>query len=270
MNEKIIRVFPRRTKWTPSDALAFVGDPSLFRPEDFPVKVSVTFTWDIPEAERLYKAWKVYYSDVEMGGPALGDRGGKFSPGLFVEPGRVVTSRGCIRSCAHCFVPEREGTIRELEIKDGWDVFDNNLLACSREHVEKVFNMLSKQKKGAVLSGGLDVRLFNSWHVELLRKIRISDIFFAYDQPGIEEELKRVVDLISWIPEWKRRCYVLIGYPGDSLSAAEERLRWTYKNGLLPFPMVYRDKSERQVIGRPWVELRGWWVRPSNYRRKKT
>jgi len=54
---KAIRVFPRRTKWTPADDLAFVGDPPLpgFRPADpqTPVRVSVAFTWDLDEANRL-------------------------------------------------------------------------------------------------------------------------------------------------------------------------------------------------------------------------
>ena len=52
----MIRVFPRRTKWTPDDELAFVGDPPLFRPKERVVNISVTFTWDLPEANRLQRA----------------------------------------------------------------------------------------------------------------------------------------------------------------------------------------------------------------------
>jgi hypothetical protein len=70
----MIRVFPRRTKWTPNDELAFVGDPPLFRPSIQPVFISCCFTWDISEAQRLFKAWNQYYPDVMIGGPA---RGGK-------------------------------------------------------------------------------------------------------------------------------------------------------------------------------------------------
>ncbi len=51
----MIRVFPSRTQWTPTDDMAFVGEPPLFRPPDrhIPVRVSVTFTWHKPEAERI-------------------------------------------------------------------------------------------------------------------------------------------------------------------------------------------------------------------------
>ena len=46
--KRTIRVFPRQTAMTPTDELAFVGDPplSLWRPSADEVHVSVTFTWD--------------------------------------------------------------------------------------------------------------------------------------------------------------------------------------------------------------------------------
>lgn len=54
----IARVFPRATACTPKDEYAFVGDIPLFFPEDITeVHVSVTFSWDLPEAERLARAW---------------------------------------------------------------------------------------------------------------------------------------------------------------------------------------------------------------------
>ena len=259
---------------TPIDELAFIGYPPLpsFRPEeDLPVRISVTFTWDYPTAVQMAKSWAAVYSDVRVGGPACGDWGGEFSPGLFLRDGAVITSRGCPRKCKHCFVPGREGKIRELEILDGWDVLDNNLLACSPEHVERVFEMLRRQSERIRLTGGLDACLFNERHVELLKSIHIQTVFFAYDAAGIEPHLCRVVEMLGWIPEKRRRCYVLIGYPGDSLSDADRRLRWVYNIGFLPYPMVYRDDSamsQAEAIDRKWVELKGWWMLVKNYRHK--
>ena len=55
MSERIIRVFPRRTRATPTDALAVVNrSPELFDEAD-EVHISVAFTWDIPVAEQLEK-----------------------------------------------------------------------------------------------------------------------------------------------------------------------------------------------------------------------
>src|SRR5574343_1284372 len=141
----MIRGFPRRTSWTPLDRLSFVGDPGLFRPPEQPVHISVTFTWDIPEGERLYRSWSRFYRDVQLGGPAFGDRGGLFVAGRYVKDGVTVTSRGCPNQCGFCLVPEREGDIRELPIVDGWDVADNNILACSQKHIHAVFEMLRGQ-----------------------------------------------------------------------------------------------------------------------------
>ena len=55
----IARVFPRATTCTPKDEYAFTGDIPLFFPEDITeVHASVTFSWDMPEAERLARAWR--------------------------------------------------------------------------------------------------------------------------------------------------------------------------------------------------------------------
>src|SRR5207237_596567 len=55
---RLIRVFPRKTKATPPDALAYFGPPDFFAEAD-EVHVSVTFTYDKPEAERLAEQWRV-------------------------------------------------------------------------------------------------------------------------------------------------------------------------------------------------------------------
>jgi hypothetical protein len=56
---KILRVFPRRTNATPDDSLVHIGSPGLFSEQAEPdrVRISVSFTWDFPAAERLAKKW---------------------------------------------------------------------------------------------------------------------------------------------------------------------------------------------------------------------
>jgi len=266
----MIKVFPRRTKWTPNDELAFVGDPPLFRPDDWkmPVRVSVTFTWDIPEALRLAKAWNQYYSDVLIGGPACGDPGDEFEPSRFVKEGITITSRGCPRNCPWCFVPQREGKVRELLIKPGWNVADNNLLACSRDHIETVFEMLRYQHHEIHFSGGLDARLFRQWHVDLLKSIRLRFAFFACDYPGAEKHLEKVADLMSDFSNQKKRCYVMIGYNNESLKEAEARLKNIYRMGFDPFAMLYRNEK-KQVWPMEWNRLQRKWCRPAAYREKR-
>jgi radical SAM superfamily enzyme YgiQ (UPF0313 family) len=107
--------------------------------------------------EKLEKAWR-NVAPVTVGGPAFDEPGGEFVPGMYLKPGYVITSRGCPNNCWFCQVPKREGgVIRELEIKDGNNILDDNLLACSEDHIRKVFDMLKKQKYGRpFFTGGLE------------------------------------------------------------------------------------------------------------------
>lgn len=265
----MIRVFPRKTKWTPNDDLAFIGDPWLFRPPEMPVRISVAFTWDIPEAERLCRAWSTYYPDVQIGGPAFDDPGDTFTPGQFVKPGIIFTSRGCSKNCDWCLAPKREGWIRELKIKDGWDVADNNLLACSRGHIEAVFDMLRHQQEPIKFSGGLDAEMLQSWHVDLLKTIRLKFAWFACDYPGAIRKLERVADLMADFSREKKRCYVLIGYNGETVQQAEKRLEAVYNMDFLPMAMLYcgpdLKKAQWSV---DWLTLRRTWVRPAAFKRE--
>ena len=264
---KIIRVFPRRTAWTPESPLVFIGDPPLFRPPEMPVKISVTFTWDIPEGQRLQRAWEQYYSDVQIGGPAFGDPGNDFAPGQFVKEGVTFTSRGCPNKCPWCFVPEREGKIRELEITNGWIVQDNNLLACSNYHIRKVFEMLMAQNKAVTFSGGLEARRLKSWHIELFKKIKVPELWFACDTPASLKYLKRANDLLGDFPTRKKRCYVMIGYK-ENLASAERRLKNVYALGFLPFSQLYQPKTKRIKYSQEWRDLNRHWSRPALYREK--
>jgi hypothetical protein len=181
---KIARVFPRRTNATPDDALAFTTPPPKILPDIDEIHVSVTFTYDMEKAEQLAEAWAKTGLPVLMGGAAFNEPGGEFVPGLYLKKGYLLTSRDCPNRCPHCSVPKREGyTLRELEIKDGFNICDDNLLACSENHIREVFEMLKKQHETPVFTGGLEAKLLKSWHVDLLREVKPKRMYFAYDTP---------------------------------------------------------------------------------------
>ena len=267
----MIRVFPRRTKWTPTDELSFFGDPPLFRPSVQPVAVSCTFTWDIEESERLKRSWERFYPDVSVGGPAYNDRGSEFVPGRFVKDGVTITSRGCSKNCDWCLVPEREGWIRELGVYSGSNVADNNLLACSRMHIESVFNMLQKQREPIRFSGGIDAELLQQWHVDWLKAINLKFVWLSCDYPGAVSNIEKAADLLSDFSIEKKRCYVLIGFKGEEIKAAEKRLKTVYQLGFLPFAMLYRSRETVKDINwsEDWKNLQRKWCRPAAYRGHK-
>jgi hypothetical protein len=260
---KLIRVFPRRTSATPTDEDAYVGEPTLFAEADR-INISVTFTYDLSEAERLAKLWK-QIAPVEIGGPATGTRGGDFVPGTYLKKGYVITSRGCPNRCWFCGVWKREGeNVRELPVTEGWNVLDDNLLACGDSHIKEVFAMLSKQKHRPLFTGGLEAARLKPWHVEELAKLKPEEMFFAYDEERDREPLYEAGRLLTGAGLklcHPLRAYVLCGYPKDTVGKAEWRMRDCATAGFMPMAMVYRDA--RGGREREWIRFAHTWARPA-------
>lgn len=264
----ILRIFPRRTKWTPTDALSFVGDPPLFRPEGGRVFISCTFTWDKLECERLARSWARFYSDIRIGGPAYNDPGSEFIPGRFIKKGVTITSRGCPKICSYCFVPEREGRIREYPIRDGWILQDNNILACSKSHQKNVYEMLKRQPQQIQFNGGLDPQLLKAWHMKEFERLKVKHFWFSCDEPDSFKQLESVAYLTSDYKKWQKRCYVLIGFDNETIFKAEKRLESVYKLGFLPFAQLYQSEKKRKWT-KEWDALQRKWCRPAAYKIKK-
>lgn len=260
------RVFPRRTRATPDDELAFTGPPDLFAPEVDEVHVSVAFSYDLPRAERLAEAWSII-APVKIGGPATGERSGEFVPGRYLKQGYTITSRGCPNRCWFCDVWKREGReVRELPIRPGWNVLDDNLLACSESHIRGVFDMLKRQKRRAEFTGGLEAARLQPWHVDLLAGLKPKpSMFFAYDTIDDYEPLVEAGKMLQAagfnIRGHRVRCYTLIGYPGDTMTEAEGRLEETIRAGFVPMAMLYRDKDGRTSA--EWRRFQREWARPA-------
>jgi hypothetical protein len=264
---RIARVFPRRTNATPVDNLAFIGSPDLFSVnlDIDKVHVSVTFSWDIPAAEKLLKEWS-QIAPAEIGGPAIGQPGDVFVPGKYLKQGYVITSRGCPNRCWFCSVWKREGdNIRELPIADGYIIQDDNLLSCSESHIKKVFAMLSKQKHRPFFTGGLEAAKLKPWHVEELKRVSPAEMFFAYDTPNDKEPLFEAGKLLK-AAGFKichpLRAYVLIGYAGDTIAKAEKRFEESMDAGFMPMAMLYRDQEgKRDPV---WAKFQREWARPAS------
>ena len=186
-------------------------------------------------------------------------------PGLYVKEGATITSRGCPNKCWFCAVPKRERGLREMTIHDGWHVLDDNLLACSDEHVEKVFQMLERQPKPAMFTGGLEAKILKPWHAKRLKEIRVGQMYFAYDTADDYEPLVEAGKILrqEGHPAHSHNigCYVLIGYKGDTFEKAEKRLTDAAKAGFMPYAMLYRDeKGERDP---EWMKFQRVWCRPA-------
>lgn len=261
---RIIRVFPRRTSLTPSDDMAFVGDPPMMWPEADQVHISVTFTWDREEGMRLHKAWRQYYQGVLLGGPAFGDRPDGFRPGRYIREGVTFTSRGCNNRCPWCLVPKREGKLREIKgFAAGHLVNDNNLLQCNGLHLDRVFGML-RHERSIEFVGGLDARLLTSEIVDQLRSLRIRQMFFACDTKESIKPLRRAAGLLASFTRHQRRCYVLCAFdPMETVADAEERLEEVWTAGFVPFAQLYQPPGRYIDYPKEWRQLVRKWSRPA-------
>lgn len=263
--KKVIRIFPSRTKATPDDTDVRVKalHPTI-KDEADEVHVSVAFTWDIPTAEKIAENWR-HVAPVTIGGPAYNNPGGDFVPGMYLKKGYVITSRGCPNRCWFCNVPKREGfRLKELPVTEGHILTDDNLLACSTDHIETVFNMLSRQKERPQFTGGLEAKLLTSYYAKRLYELRPKSVYFAYDTPDDLDPLiqagRYLLDTGFTKPSHVLRAYVLIGYRGDTFDKAIERLTATWDAGFFPMAMLYRD--QKGGYDKDWRRLQREWANP--------
>ncbi len=268
----ILRVFPQRTSYTPTDDYVRIGEPDMLPlPSDVTeCHISCTFTWDTSRVLQLLPVWQRQLfrgCPVKIGGPGFGDSDGPFVAGRYVKQGISISSRGCPNNCPWCFVPEREGKLRLLPICPGNRVQDNAVMAFPRHHFQNLCHML-KDQRGIVFAGGLEARRLRAWHVEALRTIdprRIREFWFAADSEAALKPLAKALALLGG--DWNRRklrCYVLVGFGGESVSQAKTRLEKVWEIGCLPFVQVYRPPdAEHYEVAPKWKALRREWSRPA-------
>jgi hypothetical protein len=89
-------------------------------------------------------------------------------------------------------------------------------------------------------------------------------MFFAFDTPDdlpALEEVARLFKAAEYGTRNNLRCYVLIGYPGDTFQAAEYRLKTVIRLGFSPMAMLYRDNSGATTL--TWRRFQRMWARPA-------
>lgn len=264
MEKRIIRVFCRKTSYTPTDGMAFVGPPpGLFIPEHDEIHISCTFTWDKDLAEELAFQWEgVTNKPVKLGGPAYCSPAEDFTPGMYVREGITFTSRGCNNNCPWCGVRQMEGKLREIPITPGNIIQDNNFLQCSKAHKEKVFDML-KTQKGISFRGGLETNLIDDHFVEAVRGLRIAELWLACDTdtqlPAFRKACEKLVK--AGFTQHQIKCYSLIGH---NMEKEEARNREIFLAGAMPFSQLERDFTrDKTEYSAEWKAFERRWQRPA-------
>lgn len=175
------------------------------------------------------------------------------------------TTRGCIRHCEFCIVPEKEGRIRIVgDLLDLWDgkskdiiLLDNNILA-----LPKHFNLICKQARGNNIrldfNQGLDCRLLDQNIVDELKFIRHKELHFAFDDLSYFNSVDRAITLLQ--KNGINRCnwYMLTGF---NTTSGENLFRANYlkSRNQNAYVMRYNDSKDRKLIPlSQWVNNRKW------------
>jgi len=143
------------------------------------------------------------------------------------------TTRGCIRKCSFCFVPEMEGYIHAVgDIYDLWDghsreiyLMDNNILALP-DHFKKICGQIRQEGVRVDFNQGLDHRLLTEelW-LELTSLKHLHEIRFAFDDLAYTNTVLRALDVMALhgLRNWQTRWYVYVGVK-DTFDTVYERL----------------------------------------------
>jgi hypothetical protein len=237
--------------------------------EDNTAFVSAVFSWNAQNAYMRCVALRAEGYRVRAGGQAVFQ-----NPAMFAEfdtsgtvnalvhhnPDATFTSRGCIRHCSFCLVPKLEGTLFEL---DDWEVkpiiCDNNLLATSRAHFDKVIDRLLEKRLNKIdFNQGLDARILTTHHAKRFAELpRNTIIRLAWDHIKTEKLYLEAFEKLgsAGIKPQQIRTYVLIGYK-DTPEDALYRLEKVRALGALPNPMRYQplDTQRRNsFVGENWT-----------------
>lgn len=219
--------------------------------------LSTVFSWDLQVTYQRAVWFKAEGYKVYVGGPAIILNPGRFAnvateewvlsesekPNALIHhnPNATFTTRGCIRNCPFCAVPKIEGSLRELS---DWQpkplVCDNNLLAASRLHFNRVIDRL-KAIRRIDFNQGLDARLLTKHHASRLAELDLYAVRLAWDSAKNETAFMQAYELLrkAEIPKCRIRVYTLIGYK-DSPNEALYRLETIRNLGIVPNPMRYQ------------------------------
>jgi hypothetical protein len=129
------------------------------------------------------------------------------------------TTRGCIRKCSFCVVPEKEGNIYiEGDLLDLWDskdrnitIYDNNILALP-EHFEFICKQAIEHKFKLDINQGIDFRLITPEIAELLGRISHAEYHLAFDMPEYADGVLKSIELLKAAGINRSTWYVLCGY----------------------------------------------------------
>lgn len=177
-------------------------------------------------------------------------------------------SRGCPLGNVHdyCIVGKKEGlcSIKVADLSEFWcgqkniQLCDPNTLACS--DWKDILQQLIDSKAYVDFNQGVDIRLMTEEKAEMLSKVKIKQIHFAFDRYQewnlITKNLKRYAEKVGYkFCRSKVQVYVLCNFD-TTIEQNLERIYYIRSLGMSPYVMLY-DK-EHIPKGHELRKLQRW------------
>jgi len=175
------------------------------------------------------------------------------------------TTRGCIRNCSFCIVPEKEGKIYIVgDVYDLWDgqsedvvIMDNNILAAP-EHFFKISDQLKKENLRVDFNQGLDHRLLTDEICNELFSLKHRyQIRFAFDDVSYKKSVNKALKMLkrNGLKKGQTRWYVYVGIK-DTVETVLERVNILRDVDQLVF--IMRDRNRKVQINQEFMKIYVW------------
>lgn len=160
-------------------------------------------------------------------------------------------TRGCPRGCSFCHVEAKEGRAsrKVADLSEFWRgqknivLCDPNILAC--KEWKDLLQQLIDSKAWVDFNQGLDIRLMTVEKAEMIKRIKMKNLHFAWDQYGDLEKIVpkfREFKEVTGIGYRKLGVYVLCGFD-TTIEQDLERIYTLRDLGYSPYVMLYNKDS---------------------------